>query len=70
MSSTDELGNPLNPEAFAQIMRVQQEDLELLSSIAERIGYGRCMQYLSEEWRKKDPHGALSVGPAYGSLKK
>jgi hypothetical protein len=45
-------------------------DLMMVKAIAEIRGYGRLMQWLSEEWHKKDPEGALTVGPCYGTLVK
>lgn len=36
--------------------------------LCERHGYGRMMQLISEWWREKDPVGAISLGPCYGTL--
>jgi hypothetical protein len=38
--------------------------------ICRTIGYGRVMQVASDAWRAVDPHGAISLGPCYGSLEK
>lgn len=32
------------------------------------IGFGRMMQLVSDYWRTKDPVGALSVGPCFGTV--
>jgi len=38
-------------------------DIARLLRICERIGYGRVMQIAANAWYKKDPIGALTVGP-------
>lgn len=40
--------------------------LDYIDDNAQAIGYGRMMQMVSQEWRRKDPIGALMVGTAYG----
>lgn len=35
-----------------------------VEAIGNRIGFGRIMQLCEELWRKRDPIGALTVGPA------
>ncbi len=32
--------------------------------LCDRFGFGRVMQIVAEEWAKRDPVGALTVGPA------
>jgi hypothetical protein len=48
----------------------EEDDLALVKLIAEKWGYGRLMQFLSQEWYKKDPIGALTIGPAYQHYEK
>lgn len=44
-------------------------ETQIIEFICEQIGYGRVMQIASELWQKKDPTGALTIGPCTG-LKK
>lgn len=46
----------------------EDQDLEIVKQFAEKLGYGYLMQFLSEEWYKKDPIGALTVGRAYSQI--
>jgi len=48
----------------------EDEALILLQRLCERHGYGWIMQQASRMWREKDPIGAISLGPCYGSLAK
>ena len=48
----------------------EDEALVLLQRLCERHGYGWIMQQASRMWREKDPIGAISLGPCYGSLAK
>jgi hypothetical protein len=39
------------------------EEENAVRQLGELFGYGRVMQFASEIWSKKDPNGALTVGP-------
>lgn len=40
----------------------------MLLPLCERHGFGRMMQLISGWWRERDPAGAISLGPCYGTL--
>lgn len=42
---------------------LRDEEENAVRQIGEEIGYGRVMQAASDIWSKKDPIGALTVGP-------
>ena len=42
---------------------VEDAECMAVAALGERIGFGRIMQLCEELWRKRDPVGALTVGP-------
>ena len=41
---------------------------EKIKQLCEHLGYGHVMQVAADIWRRKDPVGALTVGPCVGML--
>lgn len=41
---------------------------QAIEPLCRRHGYGRVMQLVSQWWREKDPVGAISLGPCFGTL--
>lgn len=46
------------------------EAMKTVLTICERWGYGNVMEVISLAWQDKDPTGALTVGPAMGTVKR
>lgn len=47
---------------------MSEEELQAVLPLCEKIGFGRVMQIASEEWKRRDPVGALTIGPCFGSV--
>jgi hypothetical protein len=62
----------LDEETLRQLAEMSRSDTKLVQDLTkplcDRFGYGFVMQAISEMWRQRDPFGALTVGPAYGTI--
>lgn len=57
-------------EITLDLQSISETDFMDVVKENRRLGYARMMELISEEWKKHDPKGALSVGRSYGELAK
>jgi hypothetical protein len=58
-------------KAIEEYARSEEAQLRpMIEPVCDLYGYGRIMQLVSKWWREKDPLGAISLGPCYGTLER
>lgn len=50
-------------EPFTPLTSSSDENEKQVLAICQALGFGRVMQFVSDEWKKRDPKGALGVAP-------
>jgi hypothetical protein len=55
-----------NTPSFAAPAVRGAESEDAVIALCEREGFGRVMQIAADEWKRRDPVGALTIGPCVG----